>query len=63
MLVCSPDRLARNFAHQVLVIDKNSIVERGTHSELLAAGGRYAELYRTQFSEASAVAEDAVPGL
>jgi ATP-binding cassette, subfamily B, bacterial len=26
-------------------------VERGTHTELLAAGGRYEELYRTQFEQ------------
>ncbi|MFG3033751.1 hypothetical protein ACGFZJ_35270 [Streptomyces sp. NPDC048253] len=26
-------------------------MERGTHDELLAAGGRYAELHRTQFDQ------------
>jgi len=29
----------------ILVIDQGRILERGTHSELLSAGGRYAELY------------------
>ena len=36
-------------ADQILVVDAGRIVERGTHRELLAAGGLYAELYRTQF--------------
>ena len=36
-------------ADQILVVDAGRIVERGTHPELLAAGGLYAELYRTQF--------------
>jgi ATP-binding cassette subfamily B protein len=37
-------------ADQILVIDAGEVSERGTHDELLAAGGLYAELYRTQFT-------------
>jgi len=36
-------------ADLILVVDDGRIVERGTHEDLLAAGGLYAELYRTQF--------------
>ncbi|MEV0441484.1 ABC transporter ATP-binding protein [Streptomyces spectabilis] len=36
-------------ADQILVVEDGRIVERGTHEELLLTGGRYAELYRTQF--------------
>lgn len=38
-------------ADQILVLAGGRIVERGTHDELLAAGGTYAELYRTQFTD------------
>jgi ATP-binding cassette subfamily B protein len=34
-------------ADQILVIDQGRVAERGTHDELLAAGGVYSELYRT----------------
>ncbi len=37
-------------ADQILVVADGRIAERGSHAELLAAGGLYAELYRTQFA-------------
>ncbi|MCP2306404.1 ABC transporter ATP-binding protein [Actinokineospora globicatena] len=43
-------------ADQILVVEAGRIVERGGHAELLAAGGRYAELYRTQFADEVPVA-------
>ncbi|MBB5804601.1 ABC-type multidrug transport system fused ATPase/permease subunit [Saccharothrix ecbatanensis] len=38
-------------ADLILVVEDGQVVERGTHTDLLAAGGRYEELYRTQFAE------------
>ncbi len=37
-------------ADQILVVDAGTILERGTHEELLGAGGLYADLYETQFA-------------
>ncbi|MEU9307271.1 ABC transporter ATP-binding protein [Streptomyces sp. NPDC048256] len=54
------DRTAIVIAHRlstvraadlILVVESGRVVERGTHDELLAAGGRYAELHRTQFDQ------------
>lgn len=38
-------------ADQIIVIEGGQAVERGTHSELLAQNGRYAQLYTTQFAD------------
>ncbi|MBB1035044.1 ABC transporter ATP-binding protein [Dietzia sp. CQ4] len=38
-------------ADRILVLEGGSVVESGTHPELLAAGGRYTELYETQFAD------------
>jgi ATP-binding cassette subfamily B protein len=41
-------------ADQILVVDAGRITQRGTHEELLAAGGLYADLYHTQFASQAA---------
>ena len=43
-------------ADLILVIEEGRVVERGTHTELVSAGGRYEELYRTQFDQPTAMA-------
>ncbi len=35
-------------ANRIIVVDENHILEEGTHEELLAAGGEYAQLYNAQ---------------
>ncbi|MBB5835429.1 ABC-type multidrug transport system fused ATPase/permease subunit [Kribbella italica] len=49
-------------ADLILVIEAGVVVERGTHLELLAQGGRYEELYRTQFDQPPAEDEVVVVG-
>src|SRR3954447_23993865 len=38
-------------ADRILVVDNGRVTESGTHGELLALGGRYADLHRTQFAD------------
>ncbi|MGK2963230.1 MAG: ABC transporter ATP-binding protein [Gemmatimonadaceae bacterium] len=38
-------------ANQILVLDRGAIIERGTHADLLAAGGAYHRLYSLQFGQ------------
>ncbi|HTU07444.1 MAG TPA: ABC transporter ATP-binding protein, partial [Trebonia sp.] len=50
-------------ADQILVIEAGQVVERGTHEELLAAGGLYAELYHTQFKSQEVFSERTQPAV
>jgi ATP-binding cassette, subfamily B, bacterial len=49
-------------ADQILVVNAGRIVERGTHEELLAAGGLYEQLYQTQFARQAKDGEPPGPG-
>jgi len=42
----------------IFVVKDNTLVERGTHDELLAAGGLYSELYDIQFRKEDPQAAD-----
>jgi ABC-type multidrug transport system fused ATPase/permease subunit len=49
-------RLSTVRAADVSLVEDGRIVERGTHEQLLTRGGRYAELYLTQFGDDTAAA-------
>ena len=48
-------------ADRIVVVDDGTIVETGTHAELLARGGLYSELYRTQIGRTADAAERREP--
>ena len=48
-------------ADLILVMDRGDIVEQGTHEELLARGGFYAELYNSQFENKASYAKYITP--
>ncbi|PWJ50675.1 ATP-binding cassette, subfamily B [Quadrisphaera granulorum] len=46
-------------ADLICVVDDGQVVERGTHAELIARAGLYADLYRTQFADGADGTDDA----
>lgn len=48
-------------AHKIVVMDKGRVVDEGSHEDLLARGGLYADLYRLQFRDGKQVSERSKP--
>lgn len=44
-------------AHNIVVMDKGQVVDQGTHDDLLARGGLYADLYRLQYSDGKTITD------
>ena len=61
VVLCSHRLAGFRHADLVLVLDRGEVVERGTHAELVEAGGLYARIYRAQRTAESLAAAEAVP--
>ena len=45
-------------AHKIVVMDKGQVIDQGTHNDLLARGGLYADLYRLQYSDGKTITDN-----
>ena len=52
-MIISQRTASIRFADEILVLDDGRLAGKGTHDELLAQGGFYADLYNSQFDEAA----------
>jgi ATP-binding cassette, subfamily B, multidrug efflux pump len=57
-IIVSQRMSAVEHADQIVVLEEGEIVERGDHATLLAANGRYAEMYRREIEQAAEVLTD-----
>jgi len=47
---------------KIVVVDKGTVAEQGTHDELLKVGGKYADLVKRQLQAVASVLEDKPSG-